>query len=154
MSFTITVQFKRLFLLCSVRRRSTIERLRHILIHPESMNRHVSGYVDTEKCERRVEMSSYGKTQKRTYSKWGFFITCSCMVLVEVSWFNRDLGFEYRSTRTTVFNSTLQASHKQFACPFHPMSYILYLKPTWRAIWLWKRHWFEIRNSRSYLILY
>ena len=114
MSFTITVQFKRLFLSCSVRRRSTIERLRHILIHSESMNRHVSGYVDTEKCVRRVEMCSDGKTQKRTYSKWGFFIICSCMILVEVSWFNRDLRFEYTSTRTTVFNSTLQASHNQF----------------------------------------
>ena len=47
--------------------------------------------------------------------------------------------------RERLFISSFQVSHYRNTCPFHPMSYPLYLKPTWRAralemsvVWIFK----------------
>ena len=48
----------------------------------------------------------------------------------------RDLqiGLRVRDwVRVRLFNSSFQASHYHDTYPFHPMSYFLYLKPTWRT---------------------
>ena len=49
---------------------------------------------------------------------------------------NRDLqiGLRVRDwVRVRLFNSSFQASHYHNTYPFHPMSYSLYLNPTWRT---------------------
>ena len=48
----------------------------------------------------------------------------------------RDLQIRLRVrdwVRVRLFNSSFQASHYHNTYPFHPMSYSLYLKPTWRT---------------------
>ena len=131
-----------------------------------SKNRDLSGYVDiligydirlsklkylkmcaTSQVLIKNSKANLFKIRLVHYSVWSY------MVPVEVSWFNRRLKI-WVLVRERLYNSTLQASDHQFTYPFHPMRDILYLRTTWRARWLWKRYWVEIRNSYSYLISY
>ena len=53
-----------------------------------------------------------------------------------VSLINRDLQIKLQVrdwVRVRLFNSSFQASHNHNIYPFHPMSYSLCLKPTWRT---------------------
>ena len=89
-------------------------------------------------------------TEKLTWDVAAFFnsLICSSEMML-ISWAlaplfgwgaasgsNRDLqiGLRVRDwVRVRLFNSSFLASHYHDTYPFHPMSYSLYLKPTWRT---------------------
>ena len=53
---------------------------------------------------------------------------------ISKSWIRPWIGLRVRDwVRVRLFNSSFQASHYHNTYPFHPMSYSLYLKPTWRT---------------------
>ena len=63
------------------------------------------------------------------YSYWNKPFSIWCI-------FIRDLQIRLRVrdwVRVLLFNSCFQASHYHSTHPFHPMNYILNLKPTWRT---------------------
>ena len=67
-------------------------------------------------------------------------ICCSCYIIG---------SFRLR-LRVRLFNSSFQASHYHNTDPFHPMSYYLYLKPTWKTKALERS---VVWNSKIVLVL-